>query len=144
TFDVVAWADGIVKDIVRSGSGNFQVRIRDGENNGNACLYLHLSPAPNLSEGQTVRKGDAIGKVSNHSNTSIHLHVQCTANHPDLRRTVNLPIYTSLIAAYRRDWRLPDMIESGALMRDPEREVGDGGDQGGGVGCSEPLAAALA
>ena len=61
TFDLVAWADGIAKDVRRTGTS--QVRIRDAENNGNACLYLHLSPT--VSDGQTVRKGDVIGKVSN-------------------------------------------------------------------------------
>ncbi len=143
TFDVVAWVDGIVKDVRRTGTS--QVRIRDAENNGNACLYLHLSPAANLSEGQTVRKGDVIGKASNLmvGGTSIHLHVQCTANHPDLRRSVNMPIYSSLISAYRRDWQLPDMVEAGVLLRDPEREL-EPTTQGGDVSCSEPLASPLA
>ena len=92
-----------------------------------AVHNLHDPVAPNLSVGQTVNKGDVIGKVSNlmtGGGTSIHLHIQCTANHPDLRAKVNMPIYTSLISAYRREWQLPDMIESGALLRDPERELG--------------------
>jgi hypothetical protein len=144
-FDIVAWADGIVTFV--SGTGTSEVNIRDADNNGNECVYLHLRPAATLKAGQTVKKGDVIGKVSNlmtGGGTSIHLHFECKATHPDLRAKVKMPVYTSLIAAYRREWRLPDMVESGVLLRDPEREVDPGNVSGAGTGCGEPLAAPLA
>lgn len=139
TFDIVSWVDGIVTKVIRNGTS--QVTILDAENNGTECVYLHLRPAANLRVEQTVNKGDVIGKVSNlmtGGGTSIHLHIQCTANHPDLRISVNMPVYTSLISAYRREWQLPNMIDSGALLRDPERELESP------PTCGEPLAAPLA
>jgi hypothetical protein len=145
TFDIVAWVDGIVTFV--SGSGTSEVNIRDAENNGTECVYLHLRPAANLRVGQTVSKSDVIGKVSNlmtGGGTSIHLHFECKATHPDLRAKVKMPVFTSLIAAYRREWRLPDMVDSGALLRDPERELDAGTLPQGGTGCGEPLASPLA
>jgi len=143
TFDIVSWVDGIVTFV--SGSGTSEVNIRAAENDGTECVYLHLRPAANLRVGQTVNKGDVIGKVSNlmsGGGTSIHLHFECKATHPDLRAKVKMPTYTSLAAAYRREWRLPDLIESGTLLRDPERELDPG--VSGGPSCGEPLASPLA
>ncbi|MGR9438394.1 peptidoglycan DD-metalloendopeptidase family protein (plasmid) [Rhizobium leguminosarum] len=146
TFDVIAWVDGIVTFV--SATGTSEVNIRDAENNGNECVYLHLRPAPNLRVGQKVNKGDVIGKVSNlmtGGGTSIHLHFECKATHPDLRVKMKMPIYTSMISAYRREWELSDMIDSGVLLRDPERELDPGVSPppGSGADCGEPLASPL-
>jgi murein DD-endopeptidase MepM/ murein hydrolase activator NlpD len=146
TFDVVAWVDGIVTFVSSNPSSTTEVNIRDAANNGTECVYLHLQPG-NVRIGQTVNKGDVIGKVSNHmagGGTSIHLHFECKATHPDLRANVKMPVYTSLIAAYRREWGLPDMIQSGVLLRDPERELDPGTLPQGDPSCSEPLASPLA
>lgn len=145
TFDVIAWVDGVVTFV--SGTGTSEVNIRDAENNGTECVYLHLRPADTLKVGQVVKKGDVIGKVSNlmtGGGTSIHLHFECKATHPDLRTKVKMPVYTSLAAGYRREWRLPDMVDNGVFLRDPERELDPGIVPGGDTTCGEPLASPLA
>lgn len=145
TYDILAWADGIVTDVSSSLSGTTEVNIRSADNNGLECVYLHLRPG-NLHLGQTVTKGDPIGKVSNlmaDGGTSIHLHFECKATHPDLQAKVKMPIYTSLVAAYRREWRLPDIVENGALSRDPEREMEPGAPTQPDPSCGEPLSAPL-
>jgi hypothetical protein len=142
TFDIVSWVNGIVTFV--SGTGTSEVNIRDAENNGTECVYLHLRPLANLRVGQIVSKGDVIGKVSNlmtGGGTSIHLHFECKATYPDLRAKVKMPVYTSLVAAYRREWRLPDMVDNGVLLRDPERELDPGVSP---YSNCEPLAGPLA
>jgi Peptidase family M23 len=146
-YDEVAWADGTVTFVSSSLSGTTEVNIRAAD--GVECVYLHLRPG-NVSRGQQVHKGDPIGKVSNlmaGGGTSLHLHFQCKATHPETGQKVNMPIFTSLVAAYRRDWHLPDLVQNGALLRDPEREMG--GVIGTGPSlpdptCTEPLSAPLA
>jgi murein DD-endopeptidase MepM/ murein hydrolase activator NlpD len=141
-YDVVAWADGKTSDVVVSGTS--QVRIRSTEN-GTACLYLHLMPL--VGNGQDVRKGDVIGKVSNlmsGGGTSIHLHFECTATHPDTGRKVEMPIYAALVAAYRHEWGLTDSVENDALLRDPERELETGtAPMPSDPTCTEPMSAPL-
>ena len=87
-----------------------------------AAIYKSLG----VKKGDRVKKGDTvIGKVSNimggRPNTSIHLHFDCKTTHPDLGIKVHIPIYTSLVAAYRRAWNLPDLVKLGVLLNDPER-----------------------
>jgi murein DD-endopeptidase MepM/ murein hydrolase activator NlpD len=143
-YDVIAFADGTVTFVKRDGTT--EVNIRSAANNGIECVYLHLTPG-NIRSGQQVNQGDPIGKVSNHmgtSGTSIHLHIECKANHPDLGRPVKMPIYAALIAAYRHEWGLPDSVENGVLIRDPEREIEAGATPiPGDPTCSEPLTAPL-
>jgi murein DD-endopeptidase MepM/ murein hydrolase activator NlpD len=138
-FDVVAVADGTVTFVQSSGTS--EVNIRFAGNSGLECLYLHLRPG-NVRAGQEVSKGDVIGKVSNlmSGGTSIHLHLQCKATHPELGQKINMPIYTSLVVAYRRAWHLPDSVDNDVLLRDPEREI-DGGIAGT---CTEPQTEPLA
>lgn len=142
TYDVIAMADGKVESVTPF----TYVRIRFAEDDGTSCEYEHLKPIL-VRAGQNVRKGDVIGQVSNimggGPGTSIHLHFQCEATHPDLQRKVKMPVYTSLIVAYRREWGMTESVEAGALLRDPEREL----DIGQGARpvaadptCSEPLA----
>src|SRR5262249_45479705 len=91
-------------------------------NDGRDCEYEHL--LRQVTAGQNVKKGDVIGKVSNvmgKTGTSIHLHIQCTISDPNLGK-VKVPMYTSLIAAYRRAWGLPESAQNGELVKDPGRE----------------------
>ena len=119
--------DGIVESV----TSNTTVTIRFTANNATSCRYLHLSPVL-VSKGDKVKKGETvIGKVSNimggRPNTSIHLHFDCKTTHPDLGIKVHIPIYTSLVAAYRRAWNLPDSVKLDVLLNDPEREIPRGG-----------------
>jgi hypothetical protein len=141
-YDEVAWADGTVTFVSSSLSGTTEVNIRSAD--GVECVYLHLRPS-NVTRGQQVHKGDPIGKVSNlmaGGGTSIHLHFQCKATHPEIGQKINMPIFTSLVAAYRREWHLPDLVDNGVLLRDPERETG-GGITSPDQTCTEPLSAPL-
>ncbi|WP_164850592.1 M23 family metallopeptidase, partial [Sinorhizobium medicae] len=103
--------------IVRSASGNHSVR------------YLHMHPASiaaaGIRAGVQVTRGQVLGKVSNimngKPNTSLHLHIDVYAG--TNASGAHMQIYPSLIAAYRRAWGLDDMIESGVLKYDPDREV---------------------
>jgi hypothetical protein len=124
-YAVLAWTDGIVTHV--NGSGTSEVNIRYNGNNSGECVYLHLKPLFSLKINQTVKQGDRIGVVSNRmkGGTSIHLHIQCKMTVPKLRAKANMPIYTSLIAAYRREWGLPDLVENGVLKPDPQRELDD-------------------
>ena len=138
-WEALAMEDGVVEKVTR----NTTVQIRFDSDQATTCRYLHLSPVF-VRVGDRVKKGvTVIGKVSNlmggRPNTSIHLHFDCKTTHPDLQRKVHIPIYTSLVAAYRREWGLPDMTHDGVLLSDAEREV-----KPGSIACPQrtpPLAA---
>ena len=135
-YDIIAAEGG---KVIRISSTTSSVVIRHSDGTGTVCAYLHLMPIF-VGEGQVVKKGDVIGKVSNiapDGGTSIHLHFQCSGSGSDLPQNVMLPVYTSLVAAYRRAWGLPDLIQNGVLLRDPERERD-------GPICGEPLSKQLA
>ncbi|NJO34702.1 MAG: M23 family metallopeptidase [Rhodospirillales bacterium] len=135
-YDVIAAEAGTVFKISNTTS---LVSIRHSDGTGTACSYLHLMPIF-VREGQVVKKGDVIGKVANvapDGGTSIHLHFQCRGSGPDIPQNVVLPVYASLISAYRRAWGLSDAIQNGVLLRDPERERE-------GPLCGEPLSEQLA
>ena len=75
--DVLAAADGIVKDVVDHGLGNNYVTIDHG---GYATIYGHLS-AFSVRSGERVRAGDVLGKSGGMpglpgggSSTGPHLH----------------------------------------------------------------------
>jgi hypothetical protein len=144
-YDVVAAEDGIVTDV----TAFTRVKIRSATNDGRACEYEHLNPVF-VRVSQRVKKGEVIGKVSNimggQPGTSIHLHFQCEATHPELGIKVKVPIYASLVAAYRRAWGLSDSTENGVLLRDPERESGgttSTGPSEADPSCGEPLSEPL-
>lgn len=126
-WSAVAMDDGVVTHIspfttvtIRS-KGNFY------------CRYMHLDPgsisAAGLREGQPITRGALVGKVSNimdgTPSTSIHLHFDCYQIISG--EIVRLPVYASLISAYRVAWGLGALNEGGKLGVDPARELPFGG-----------------
>jgi hypothetical protein len=126
-YKVVAMANGRVVKVTPW----TRIVIRFASNNGTSCTFLHLEPRAGLRDGTDVKKGDVIGTVSNLAegiaDTTYHLHFECTAKHPDSNKLQKMPVYASLVAAYRRAWGLPDAVTQGFLERDPEREIGASG-----------------
>ena len=125
----VAVEDGVIRKVTRSTN----VELRG--DSGVTWRYLHVHPASiQVRAGQRVRQGDPIANVSNYMegrpNTSIHLHLDAQGNVPDGvgARTVFLPIYASLVDAYRKAIGLPSLNEGGKLSVDPQREIGAPGD----------------
>jgi murein DD-endopeptidase MepM/ murein hydrolase activator NlpD len=123
-YPAFAMDDGVVSSITSSTSLTLRA------NAGYTCRYLHLDRASitqaGVRVGSVVRRGDLLGRVSNIMGgkpaTSIHLHFDCHKNING--RTVRLPIFASIIAAYRRAWGLDDLNRGGRLAVDPIREVG--------------------
>ncbi len=77
---------------------------------GTDYLYLHLEPSSiRVSSGKQVKQGDVLGRISNWMNgkryTSIHLHFAArqTIRHGGRNTRTWVPVYTSLIAALRKD-----------------------------------------
>jgi hypothetical protein len=120
TYDIVAVFDGDVYNVIADPKRTTQLHVISKDKVWD-CLYLHLNPT--AKERQSVKSGDVVGKVSHHmvGGTSIHLHIQCKTT--VLKKPVNMPIYASLIAAYRRAWQLPDGVGDGVLNYDPQREL---------------------
>jgi hypothetical protein len=137
----VAMDDGVVTSV----TSNTTVTVRS--DNGFYCRYLHMSKGSisdaGISRGTRVRKGvTPLGRVSNIMggipNTSIHLHFDCNkrvSNH-----AVFVPVYTSLISAYRKSTDLPSIDVGQNLGADPQREVGSSqpGDDDGSSGECGP------
>ncbi|MBQ0822678.1 M23 family metallopeptidase [Microvirga sp. HBU67558] len=125
-FPALAMDNGVVTSI----TSNTTVTIRSNANY--YCRYLHLDrdsiTQAGLKVGAAIRRGDVVGKVSNIMggipNTTIHLHFDC---HKTINgRTVRLPIYASVVAAYRRAWQLDPLDTGGSLGVDPIRELSIG------------------
>jgi murein DD-endopeptidase MepM/ murein hydrolase activator NlpD len=126
TFVAVAMDDAIVTSITK----NTTVILRAKDY---SCRYLHMDfdsiQAAGVQVGKQVKRGQPIGKVSNimgqTPSTSIHLHFDC---HKVINGTnVHLPVYSSLVHAYRKAWGLAPMNKGGELDVDPLREVSTGG-----------------
>jgi hypothetical protein len=126
-WSAVAMDDGVVTQI----SPFTVVTIRSKSNF--YCRYMHLDPgsiaAAGLREGQEIRRGALVGKVSNimdgTPSTSIHLHFDCYKIMGG--KIVRLPVYTSLISAYRVAWGMEALNEGGKLGFDTARELPFGG-----------------
>jgi len=125
-WNVVAVEAGTVTRV----TSNTTVVVRNGTR---SVRYLHMHPNSienaGIRRGVQVNKGQVLGKVSCYMNgscqTSQHLHFDA---HAGVAAAGNFyHVYPSLIAAYRRAWGLSDIIENGALKRDPDREVGGDG-----------------
>jgi murein DD-endopeptidase MepM/ murein hydrolase activator NlpD len=100
---VVAVEDGVITSI-----GSWAVKLRGAES-GREYSYLHMRMRDlEIREGQTVRRGQRMGKVSNDfggSPTSIHLHFEIKANYAvpgQPARFTKVPPYTSLVDSYKR------------------------------------------
>lgn len=125
TYVAVAMDDAIVTAITR----NTTVILRAKDY---SCRYLHMDPdsirAAGLEVNKQVKRGQPVGKVSNimgqTPSTSIHLHFDC---HKVVNGTnLHLPVYTSLVHAYRKAWRIAPMNNGAQLDVDPVREVSSG------------------
>ncbi len=100
-YYAVAVEDGTITYI-----GKYTVKLRT--KSGRTYRYLHLdSPSVLVKRGQKVHRGQRLGLVSNNmgsTKTSIHLHF-------DMKETIKIdgkstkvyvPLYTSLVDAYKR------------------------------------------
>ncbi|MBY3500869.1 M23 family metallopeptidase [Rhizobium laguerreae] len=140
TWEVTAVEDGVVTSV----TNNTTVRVRSGNH---TVRYLHMHPQSiilaGIKEGVLVRQGQVLGKVScfmsGSCTTSRHLHLDAYSG-TEVRGNF-YHVYPSLIAAYRRAWRLDAGIVDGELARDPAREVGGGTVPTPGSGNSDPCAA---
>jgi len=100
-YYAVAVENGVISYI-----GSYSVYLRG--DSGRIYRYLHLdSPTLRVKIGQRVRRGERIGLVSDNmggTKTSIHLHfdAQETLLINGYPQKVFIPIYTSLVDAYKR------------------------------------------
>lgn len=100
-YYAVAVEDGKITYI-----GNYSVSLRGVS--GRTYRYLHLaSNSLRVRVGQTVKRGDRIGLVSDNmgnTKTSIHLHfdIQQTIKLGGTSKKVFVPPYSSLVEAYKR------------------------------------------
>ena len=96
-YEVVATEDGIIQSI-----GTYTVTLRAGPR---IYKYMHMNMrALQVSQGDTVTKGQTLGYVSNDfggTATTFHLHFELLQNTAD-SGWVHVPPYTSLVAAYER------------------------------------------
>ncbi len=126
-WEVVAVVDGIINMVTR----NTTVRLKARD--GTQYRYLHMHPRSiKVRVGQRVKQGQVLGRVSRYmggkTQTTKHLHFDVRqrvkiGNGP--ARDLYVPIYASLIAAYRKAKGLPPGIdEDGNLIPDHRYEIG--------------------
>ena len=100
-YYAVAVESGVITYI-----GSYTVKLRGSS--GRTYRYLHLdSRTLQVRRGQTVRRGQRIGLVSNNMGstpTSIHLHfdMKQTIKVGNASKLLYVPPYTSLVEAYKR------------------------------------------
>lgn len=99
------YAVAVEKGIITS-IGSYTVKLRG--DSGRTYRYLHLdSGSLKVRKGERVKRGERIGLVSNNMGntpTSIHLHfdMKQTIRMGNGSKSVFVPPYTSLVAAYKR------------------------------------------
>jgi hypothetical protein len=108
-YAVVAVDDGVISNV-----GSYSVSLRG---NGRIYRYLHLNMAKlSVQTGQSVKKGDLIGYVSNDfggTPTTLHLHFEIKLNTAE-NGWQFAPPYSSLVAAYQRRENNPgEMVVEG-------------------------------
>jgi murein DD-endopeptidase MepM/ murein hydrolase activator NlpD len=126
SWEVVAVADGIITLV----TSNTTVKLK--ANDGTVYDYLHMHPASiTVEEGDTVKQGQVIGRVSKYMNgrrdTTYHLHFNARQRIRVGTKVleVYVPVYTSLIAAYRKAKGLDAGIDAdGNLIVDARYEIG--------------------
>ncbi|MBI1340726.1 peptidoglycan DD-metalloendopeptidase family protein [bacterium] len=120
-YAVVAVEDGVISNV-----GSYSVNVRSG---GRIYRYLHLNMAKlSVKTGDTVKKGDVIGYVSNDfggTPTTLHLHFEIKMNTAE-HGWAYVPPYSSLLAAYQRRESNP-----GALVADGDTQIGVASTGGG-------------
>jgi len=125
-WDAVAVADGIITRV----TSNTTVVLK--ANDGTSYYYLHMNPRTiRVKRGDNVRQGDVLGKVSKYmggkKSTTTHLHFMAMQNVTYKSKVIStyIPIYTSLIAAYRKAKGLgPSIDRNGDLVVDANFEIG--------------------
>ncbi len=125
-WDAVAMVDGIITQV----TSNTTVRLKGGD--GTEYYYLHMHPdSITVEEGAVVKQGQVLGRISNFMNggreTTHHLHLQVkqSISVGGSVQRVYVPVFASLIAAYRRSKGLETGIDAkGNLMADPAFEIG--------------------
>ena len=126
SWEVIAAADGTVTFV----SSYTTVRVKGTD--GTTYEYLHMHPgAMKVKEGQKVKAGDVLGRVSNYMGsprgTTMHLHFQIRRQMTVKGKLLDayVPLYTSLIAAYRRVKGVdPGIDADGNLIVDQRLEIG--------------------
>ena len=126
TWEAVAVADGTITNVTKNTT--VQLKAKDGTD----YYYLHMHPSSiKVKTGQTVKQGQALGKVSKYMNgspsTSLHLHFQARQTIKAGTKTVTayVPVFTSLVAALRREKGLDSGIGAdGTLLIDANYEIG--------------------
>ena len=126
TWPAVAVVDGIITFV----SSNTTVKLKGGD--GTVYEYLHMHPASiTVKEGQSVKQGDVLGRVSKYMNgkrdTTYHLHFNARQKIKVGTKVleVYVPPYPSLIAAYRQAKGLgPSIDTDGNLIVDARYEIG--------------------
>lgn len=124
-WDVLAVTDGIVTRVTR----NTTVVLKGKD--GTSYTYLHMHPRSiTVHRGSQVRQGQLIGKVSKfmggRRSTTTHLHFQArqTLSIGTRKISAYVPVYTSLIAAYRKAKGLGNSIDAnGDLVVDTNFEI---------------------
>jgi murein DD-endopeptidase MepM/ murein hydrolase activator NlpD len=98
-YEVVAAEDGVISNV-----GSYSISLR-ANGSGRIHRYLHLNMAKlKVATGQSVKKGDVIGYVSNDfggTPTTLHLHYEIKVNTAE-HGWQWVPPYSSLLAAYQR------------------------------------------
>ena len=125
-WEAVAVADGIITRVTR----NTTVTLKGTD--GTDFYYLHLHPRSIVVKaGQKVKQGDVIGKVSRYmggkpsTTTHLHFHVRQTVQVNGRTLSTYIPIYTSLINAYRKAKGLGSAVDkNGNLYIDAKYEIG--------------------
>lgn len=124
TYFAVATEDGTIAGVnPRTSSVTLKGKT------GTTYLFLHLDPPTILVKvNDKVKAGQRLGKISNWMNgkpdTTIHLHFEIKQTVSFKGETTNLhvPVYTSLVNAFRKHLKLPDVAKDGVLGPDPQRE----------------------
>jgi murein DD-endopeptidase MepM/ murein hydrolase activator NlpD len=117
THWVVAVEDGKITSI-----GSYSVYLTAPD--GTRFDYLHMSDVQ-VTVGQTVTRGQRIGKVSNQfggSATTVHLHFNVRMN-VDGVGMVFVPPYLSLVEAYEALVGAPPVVDAGATTPPPDAAV---------------------
>ena len=125
-YEVIAATDGTVTNVTTNTT--VQIKAPDGTD----YYYLHMHPKSiTVKTGAKVKQGQVLGKVSRYMGgkvgTSLHLHLQVRQRISvgGTVQQVYVPIYTSLIAALRREKGLDAGIgPDGNLVVDHLLEIG--------------------
>lgn len=122
------WAVAVEDGVITLLTSNTTLRLRGAS--GTEYDYLHLHPdSMRFKVGDTVLKGERLGRVANimggkpATAIQLHFHALQSIRVEDKLVKTYVPVYASLIAAYRRMKGLGDSIdENGNLIVDLKRE----------------------